>query len=135
MWPPPTAVTELLFKVDGSVKVKAAIRVDIYVQRFVVCWGVDDPDVTRLDEIVCDHDVFLVWCDFDVMGPNGRLNFIGIVETFGIVHIGYVEGGNVIGCCQCYWREGVELAFFTLRYDVYVYWWEWRTAAWMAYGI
>lgn len=101
MWLSPTAVIELLCKIDESVKVKATIRVDIYIQRFEVCWCVDDPDVARLDEIVRDHDVFLVWGNFDVMGANGRLNLIGIVETFGIVQVGYVESGDVISCCYC----------------------------------
>lgn len=99
MWLPPTAVAILCCKIDRSVKVKAAIRVDIYIERFEVCWCVDDPNLARLDEIVCDNDVFLVWGDFDVMGANGRLNFIGVVETFGIVQVGYVEGGDVISCC------------------------------------
>lgn len=99
MWLPPAAVAEFSCKIDVSVKVKAAIRVNIYIERFEVCWCVDDPNVARLDEIVCDHDVFLVWGNFDVMGANGRLNFIGIVQTFGIVQVGYVEGGDVIGCC------------------------------------
>ena len=101
MWLSPTAVIELLCKIDESVKVKATIRVDIYIQRFEVCWCVDDPDVARLDEIVRHHDVFLVWGNFDVMGANGRLNLIGIVETFGIVQVGYVESGDVISCCYC----------------------------------
>lgn len=98
MWLSPTAVAEWYCKIDESVKVKAAIRVDIYIERFEVCWCVDDSNVARLDEIVCDHDVFLVWGDFDVMGANGRLNFIGIIETFGTVQVGNVEGGDVIGC-------------------------------------
>lgn len=111
---PPTAVGELLCEIDKSVKVKAAIQVDIDIQRFEVCWGVDDPNVARLDEIVCDHDVFLVWGDFDVMGANGWLNFIRVVQTFGIVQVGYVEGGNVVGCCYCCWggereRSGVSM--------------------------
>lgn len=99
MWLSPTAVGVWPCKIDISLEVKATIRVDIYIERFEVCWCVDDPNVARLDEIVCDHDVFLVWGDFDVMGANGRLIFIGIVETFGIIQVGYVEGGNVIGCC------------------------------------
>lgn len=99
MWLSPTAVGVWPCKIDRSTKAKATIWVDIYIERFEVCWCVDDPNVARLDEIICDHDVFLVWGDFDVMGANGRLNFIGIVETFGIIQVGYVEGGNVIGCC------------------------------------
>lgn len=95
----PTAVGERCCEIDGSVKMKAAIRLDIDIQRFEVCWGVDDPNVARLDEVVCYHDVFLVWGDFDVMGANGWLIFIRVVQTFGIVQVGYVEGGNVVGCC------------------------------------
>lgn len=120
MWLSPAAVVELLCKIDASAKMEAAIRVDIYIQRFVICWCVDDSNIARLDEIVCYHNVFLVWGDFDVMGANGWLNFIGIVETFGIIQVGYVESGDVVGCCYCCWVEGVELAFFTLRYDAYV---------------
>lgn len=115
----PTAVGELLLEIDKSVKVKAAILVDIDIQRFVVCWGVDDPNVARLDEIVCYHDVFLVWGDFDVVGANCWLNFIRVVQTFGIVQVGYVEGGNVVGCCYCCWGgergKEVELACFAPR--------------------
>lgn len=75
----PSAVGKLLLEIDASAKFKAAIQVDIDIQRFVVCWGVDDPNVARLDEIVCYNDVFLVWGDFDVMGANGWLNFIRVV--------------------------------------------------------
>lgn len=82
---PPTAISELLCKIDGSAKVKAAIRIDVNVQRFEVCRRVDNPNVARLNEIVRYHDMFLVWGDFDVMGPNGRLNFVRVVETFGVV--------------------------------------------------
>lgn len=99
MWLPPTAVGVRSSKIDGSVKEKATIRVDINIERFEVCWCVDDPNVARLDEIVCHHDMFLVWRDFDVMGANRRLNFIRIVETFGIIQVGNVEGSDVIGCC------------------------------------
>lgn len=94
-----TAISERSCEINGSVKVKAAIRVDVNVQRLEVSWSVDDPNVTRLDEVVCYHDVFLVWGDFDVMGANGRLNFVRVVETFGIFQVGYVEGGDVVGCC------------------------------------
>lgn len=119
---PTTAIIKLLCKIDASAKVKAAIRIDIYIQRFEVRWGIDDPNVARLDEIVCYHNVFLVWGDFDVMGANGRLNFVGVVETFGIVQVGYVEGGDVVGCCYCCCREGVELECIAPRYNVYIYW-------------
>lgn len=99
MWLSPTTVAEGCCKINKSVKVKAAIRVDINIERFEVCWCVDDPNVARLNEIVCDHNMFLVWGDFDVMGANGRLIFIRIVETFGVVQVGNVEGSDVIGCC------------------------------------
>lgn len=95
----PTSVAEGCCKIDKSVKVKATIRVDINIEGFEVCWCVDDSNVTRLNEIVCHHNMFLVWGDFDVMGSNGRLILIGVVETFGVVQVGNVEGSDVIGCC------------------------------------
>lgn len=93
---PPTAIRKLLSKIDASAKVKATIRIDINVQRFEICWGIDNSNVPSLDEIVCYNDVFLVWSDFDIMRSNRRLNFVGVVETFGIVDVRYVESSDMV---------------------------------------
>lgn len=99
MWLSPTTVAEGCRKIDGSAKVKAAIRVDINIEGFVVCRCIYDSNVSRLNEIVCHHNMFLVWGDLDVMGANRRLIFIGVIETFGVVQVGNVEGSDMISCC------------------------------------
>lgn len=86
-------------KVNASIKVQGPIWIDIDIQRLEIRRSVDETDIARLNEIICDDDMFLIRSDFDVMRADGRLDFVGIVEAFDVVEVGNVERGDVIRCC------------------------------------
>jgi hypothetical protein len=91
---------ELLLKIDAAIEVQAAIRVDVNVQGSEISWRVDESDIASLHEIVGDDDVLLVRGDLDVVGSDGRLDRVWIVETDDVVQVRDVESGDVIGGCQ-----------------------------------
>ena len=100
-----TTVGEFPSEVDGTVEAERAIVVDVNVQRLEVCGSVDDTDVAGLHEVVGDDDVLLIGSDLDVVGSNGGLIFIGVVEALDVVQVRNIEGSNVIGSsesdCDC----------------------------------
>ena len=90
-------VGEFPGEVDGAVKAERAIIVDVNVQRLEVGGSVDDTDVTGLHEVIGDDDVLLVGSDLDVVGSDGGLILIGVVEALDVVEVGDIEGSNVVG--------------------------------------
>ena len=92
-----TTVGELLGEVDGAVEAERAIVVNVNVQRLEVCRSVNHTDVASLHEVVGDNDVLLVGSDLDVVRANGRLIFIGVVETLDVTQVGDIEGSDMIG--------------------------------------
>ena len=100
-----TAVGKLLGEVDGAVEAERAIIVNVNVQRLEVSRSVDDANVAGLHEVVGDDDVLLVGSDLDVVGPNGGLILIRVVEALDVVRVGDIEGSNVVGGgegdCDC----------------------------------
>jgi len=93
----PSTLRILRLKVNRTVKVQRAIGVDVDVQRLEIGRGIDEADVARLHEIICDDDVFLVRCDLDVVRADARLHFVGVVETLDVGEVGNVEGCDVVG--------------------------------------
>lgn len=86
-------------KVDASVEVQRSIRIDINIQRLEVGRGVDETDLAGLHEIVRDDDVLLVRSNLDVVGTDGGLNGVRVIEALGVVEVGDVERGDVV--CGC----------------------------------
>ena len=84
-------------EVDGAVEVKRAVDVNVDVQRLVISRGVNKADRTGLHEVICDHNVSLVGSDLNVVGTNGGLDLIRIIETLDIGQIGDIERGDVVG--------------------------------------
>ena len=41
--------------------------------------------------------MLLVGSDLDVVRPDGRLIFIGVVEALDVVQVGDIEGSDVVG--------------------------------------
>jgi hypothetical protein len=87
-------------KVNASVEVQSSICCDINIQALIIGGGVDQTDLAGLDKVVGHDNVFLVGSDLDVVGANGWLDLVGVVEALDIVQIGYVEGGDVVGGCE-----------------------------------
>ena len=100
-----TTVGEFPSEVDGTVEAERAIVVDVNVQRLEVCGSVDDTDVAGLHEVIGDDDVLLVGSDLDVVGSDGGLILIGVIEALDVVQVGDVEGSDVVGGgegdCDC----------------------------------
>jgi hypothetical protein len=116
-----TTVGELPSKIDGAVEPERAIIVDVNVQRLEVGGSVDDTDVTGLHEVIGDDDVLLVGSDLDVVGSDGGLILIGVVETLGVVQVGDIEGGNVVGggesdCNELLVSRTIEGVLLDLQY-------------------
>jgi len=94
-----SALSKLLLEINGAIKMQASISIDINIQRLKVSRGVDQTDITCLNKIIRNDDMFPIQGNFNVMRTNGRLNGIGIIETLDIVEVGDVEGSYaIIGC-------------------------------------
>lgn len=65
----------------------------------VITGGVDDTDIAKLQEIINDGDVLLVWSDLDEMWSDGWVYFIGIIKTFWVLEVRDVQLPNVIASC------------------------------------
>jgi hypothetical protein len=89
-------------KVDGAVEMQRTVRVDVDVEGFVIGRGVDEADVAGLYKVIGDDDVFLIGRDFDVVGSDGGLDFVGVVEALYVVEVGNVKGSNVVCRCECH---------------------------------
>ena len=87
-------------KVNAPVEVQRAIRVDVNVQRLEVGGGVDEADLASLHKVVGDDNVLLVGGDFDVVGTDGGLNGVWVIEALGVVEVGDVERGDVVSGCD-----------------------------------
>ena len=107
-----TTVGELLGEVNGAVERKAAILVEIDVERLIVSRGVDDTNFASLNEVVGDDQVLLVGCDLDIVRSDGRLILIGVIQTLDVVEVANVQRSNVVGGG----KGGVEV--FTVFADV-----------------
>lgn len=92
-----TTVGKVDWQVDGAVEVEGAVFVDVDVQSLEIGGRVNDADVTGLDEVIGDDDVLLIGSDLDVMGADGGLDSVGVVETLDVVQIGDVERSDVVG--------------------------------------
>lgn len=91
-----TALVEV-GEVDGAVEVQRTVVLDVDVEGLEVGGGVDDADVAGLNEVVGDDKVLLVGGYLEVVGTNGGLDHIRVVETLDVLKVGDVEGGDVVG--------------------------------------
>lgn len=92
-----TTVGELLAKVDSPVEAQATVIVDVDVKRFEISRGIDDTNLAGLNKVVGNHDVLLVGSNLDVVGSDGGLVLIRVVQTLDVVQVADVEGGDVVG--------------------------------------
>ena len=83
-------------EVNGPVEVQTAILVEINVQRLEVSRRVNDTDVAGLHKIVGDDDVLLVRRDLDVVGTDGGLLLIGVIQTLDVVQVADVKSSDMI---------------------------------------
>lgn len=91
-----TALVEV-GEVNGAVEAQGAVVLDVDVEGLEVSGGVDDADLAGLDEVVGDDKVLLVGGDLEVVGADGGLDGVGVVETLDVVEVRDVEGGDVVG--------------------------------------
>jgi hypothetical protein len=117
MWFRPTAIIDstprkLLYKIDTAIKMQTPIRIDINIQRSVISRCVDQSNVSGLQEVVIDDDVFLVRSDFDVMRSDCWLDGAWVIESLNVVEVRDIEGCNVVICC-----EG-EVCIFSVLGDI-----------------
>lgn len=94
-----TALVEV-GEVDSAVEAQGTVLLDVDVQGLEVGGGVDDADLAGLDEVVGDDKVLLVGGDLEVVGTDGGLDGVGVVETLDVVEIRDVKGGDVVGSGQ-----------------------------------
>lgn len=83
-------------EVDGAVEAQGAVVLDVDVEGLEVSRGVDEADLAGLDEVVGDDEVLLVGGDLEVVGADGGLDDVGVVEALDVVEVGDVEGGDVV---------------------------------------
>lgn len=95
-----TTVGERAREVDRAVEMERAVGVDVDVKGLKVSRGVDKTNIASLHKVVGNNNVFLVRSDFDVMGPNGGLVFVRVVQALDVLEVGDVERGDVVGCCE-----------------------------------
>lgn len=88
---------KVTLKINGAIKAQTPIRIDINIQSLEICWGINESDISSLDKVIGDDDVFLIGGHFDVVGADGGLDFVGVVEAFDIIEVADVEGGDVVG--------------------------------------
>jgi len=77
----PTAVYKPLGKINAAVEIQTSGIININIQGFEICWSID---ISFLDGIVRDHDMLLIWGDFNIVRTDGGLTFIGVVESFDV---------------------------------------------------
>lgn len=87
-------------KIDRAAEMERAVRIYVDIKRFEIGRGVDEADVAGLHKVVGDDNVFLIGGDFDVVGADGGLDFIGIIKALDVVEVGDVERGDVVGRCE-----------------------------------
>lgn len=85
MWLRAPTVRKLLLEVNRTIEAQSSVGQDINIECFVISRSVDKTNVAGLDEVVGDDDVFLVRGDFYVVGSDGGLDFIGVIESLDIV--------------------------------------------------
>lgn len=98
LWPAPVRVRTP--EIDRAVEMQRAIGVDVDVERLEVGRGVDEADLAGLRKIVRDDDVLLVGRNLDVVGSDGRLHLVRVVEALDVFEVGDVEGGDMAACCD-----------------------------------
>lgn len=82
-----TTIGELLGEVNRAVEGKAAVLLEVDVERLEVSRGVDDTDVASLDEVVGDDQVLLVGSDLQIVRSDSRLVLIGVIQTLDVVEV------------------------------------------------
>lgn len=103
-----TTVGELALEIDRAVEAQLAIVFDVDVQRLEIGRRVDDTNIARLHEVVCNDEVLLVGSDFDIVRANGRLVSVRVVKALDVVEVGDIECGDVVsgGQGDCWRRCG-----------------------------
>jgi hypothetical protein len=117
MWFCPTAIIDstprkLLYKIDAAIEMQTPIWIDINIQRSVIRRRIDQSNVSGLQEVISDDDMFLVRSDFDVMRSDCWLDGVWVVKSLDVAKVSDVEGGDVVVCC-----EG-EVCIFSVLGDV-----------------
>ena len=86
-------------EIDTPVEMQGPIRVDVDIEGFEVSRSVDEPDLSCLHKVIGDDDVLLIRRDLDIVGSDGRLDLIWIIEALHILQIGDIEGCDMIARC------------------------------------
>lgn len=97
MRPGSTTIRKVLCEIDAAVERKAAIIIEVQIKSLVISRNIDDPYIPCLDKVINDQEMLLVWRDFDVMGADGRLFLIRVIESLDIVQVANIQRRNVIG--------------------------------------
>lgn len=87
-------------KVNSSVEMQTSILVNINIQRLEISRCIQDSDISSLDKVIGDDDVFLIWGNLDVVRTDGWLSFVGVVETLDVVKVRDVEGSDMVCSCE-----------------------------------
>lgn len=95
-----TPVSVLASKVDRPVEAETTIGKDINPLSLEVSWGIDNADITTLDEIVGDEEILLIGGDLDVVGTDDALVFVGVVKALDVVQVRDVKSSDVVAECQ-----------------------------------
>jgi hypothetical protein len=90
------ASRKLLLEINTAVEMQTPIVLNIDIKCTEISRGINKPDVAGLHEVIGDHDVFLVWRDLDVVRADGGLGDGWVVETFDVIEVADVEGGDVV---------------------------------------
>jgi hypothetical protein len=92
---------------------QATIVVNINVQCLIVGWCIDESDLSSLHKVVGDNNVLLVWRDLDVVGPDGWLDSVRVIQALDVVEVRDVESSDVI--CGCEGEIGVFAVLGNIR--------------------
>jgi hypothetical protein len=65
--------------------------------NLVISWGVENGNISSLNKVTSDDKVFLIWADFNVMGSNDGLDFIGVSQQDRVAEIRDIKSSNVVG--------------------------------------
>lgn len=79
-----STVGKLLVEIDRAVEAQATVIVEVDVESVEIGGGVDQTDITGLNEVIRGEEVLLVGADLHVVGSNGRLFLIWVVEALDV---------------------------------------------------
>lgn len=69
-----TTISKFPLEINASSKLQRSIWLEINVKSLEVCWRVDDTNITSLNKVVGDDEMFLIWCDLEVVWTDLKTN-------------------------------------------------------------